>query len=161
ERDLGRFRLELSPFDWSAKTLTATQVSAAELPELSWELHYPDEKDADSPGAVYADEHVEHGEITRGGVYAEHVEARGGRAFLVVNGRQRAGEKPCGASVVPLIALPGYRERDAERAMNIRVPTCQATLEDTIEIPAGPFIFGGPGQPPSELAKKYRGPEQV
>jgi hypothetical protein len=46
-RDLGRFRLELAPFDWDPVALQAVPVDAATLPRLAWGLHatvpyYPD-----------------------------------------------------------------------------------------------------------------------
>jgi hypothetical protein len=55
-------------------------------------------------------------------------------------------------SILPVRALPGYARRAPCRPeFTIAVPTCQATWAGTIEIPAGPFIEGGPGEPPSEL----------
>ena len=47
-------------------------------------------------------------------------------------------------------ALPGYPQRKlGPQRHRIPVPSCQATYADMIEIPAGEFIYGGPGEPPS------------
>jgi formylglycine-generating enzyme required for sulfatase activity len=46
-------------------------------------------------------------------------------------------------------------QRAARPTVRITVPTCDATLADTIAIPAGPFIFGGAGEPPSPVVKQY------
>jgi formylglycine-generating enzyme required for sulfatase activity len=87
-----------------------------------------------------------------GGTRLDTAEAAGGPAFLVISGRHRRGEPDCGPSIIPIRALPGYPQRSAgPERHRIPVPTCQATLADMIEIPAGPFIYGGPGDPPSPL----------
>jgi hypothetical protein len=93
---------------------------------------------------------AEHEDVERGashtaaGAQVQDVEARGGRAFLRI---RRPG---CAPSLLPLQELPGYAERDRRRPVfQIRVPTCAATRAGTLEIPAGPFIYGGAGEPPS------------
>ncbi len=152
DRDLGRFVLELAPFDWDPQALRAVPVPASELPDLAWELRYSDRDDPDSPGALFEPRHLTVGThaVTSDPIaYAVHVEARGGPAFLIVTGRGRRGQR-CARSIVPLHQLPGYVQREhAEPVLRIRVPTCSTTLADTIEIPAGPFIYGGPGDPPA------------
>jgi eukaryotic-like serine/threonine-protein kinase len=88
-----------------------------------------------------------------GSSVVEHVEARGGPAFLVI------GRGSCAPSVVPVQELPGYARREAaEAVLHIAVPTCSATLAGTIAIPAGPFIYGGVGEPPSAAVAKDRDP---
>ena len=144
-RDLGWFVLSLEPFDWDPQTQQARRVSAETQRELSWELHLPDPEDPNSPGPVYADELVVRDPPHFDGMArVEAVEARGGAAFLVV----RRG--PCRPSILPLRQLPGYAARQHEpRVLHVRVPTCQATLADTIAIPPGPFVFRGVGEPAS------------
>jgi hypothetical protein len=146
--NMGRFTLSLEPFDWDPQTQLATRVDAAAL-GLAWQLHLWSE---DEP----AREFIEHDEIERGpvsyeaGALVQDVEARGGRAFLAI---KRRG---CTDSLIPLKDLPGYADR--ERTMprfEIRVPTCAATWAGMIEIPAGRFVYGGVGVPPSSEVAKY------
>jgi formylglycine-generating enzyme required for sulfatase activity len=154
DRDLGRFTLELAPFDWDPQALRAVPVPASQL-VLHWELHTPDRDDPDAPGARYEPRYLEAGEPTLGATLRQHVEARGGRAFLVISGRGRPGEA-CAPSIVPLSNLPGYIHRnEPERTLHIAVPTCQASLADTLAIAAGPFIFGGVGDPPTHQLDEY------
>jgi formylglycine-generating enzyme required for sulfatase activity len=152
DRDMGRFALELVPFDWDVDQLKPIPVSADRLPNLHWQLYEPNPDDPDSPGdplpeslvvrspAIVATDHLSR---------TEHVEARGGRAFLLVTGRGQASEA-CSESIIFLRQLPGYAQRDrAEKTLRVVVPTCQTTRADTIEIPAGTFVHGGVGDPPS------------
>jgi formylglycine-generating enzyme required for sulfatase activity len=89
----------------------------------------------------------------------EHVEARGGPAFLILSGRGRPGES-CPDSIVPLRRLPGYSERDRqETTIRVPVPTCQASRAGMVEIPAGRFVFGGRGEPPCARPDLY--PESI
>jgi formylglycine-generating enzyme required for sulfatase activity len=134
-RNLGRIALALEPFDWDPAGQRAVRVDPAGL-ALGWELH---------GAALTGDEVVRGTPRIEGGAVVEHAEVRGGDASLVV----RRG--PCPPSVIPLHDLPGYARRDHELALRVAVPTCRATLAGTIEIPAGPFIYGGPGEPPSQV----------
>jgi formylglycine-generating enzyme required for sulfatase activity len=142
-RDLGRFVLQLEPFDWDPAAQQATRVDPATL-GLAWELHSWESDDQ------YGDR-VPEDDVVRGspqlapGALVEHVEARGGRAFLLV----KRGD--CKPSIVPLHDLPGYARRDQlEAVLHVPVPVCAATLADTIVIPEGEFVFGGPGEPRSQ-----------
>ncbi|CAN5852559.1 hypothetical protein BH11MYX3_BH11MYX3_04390 [soil metagenome] len=146
-RDLGRFVLSLEPFDWDPVTQQARRVSPSAVPQLGWTLHLPDPDDPTSPGERYADELVVRSDAhVIGTALVENVEARGGAAFLKVT------RGACGPSIVPLRQLPGYTRRElAPAVFHLRVPTCQATLVDTVSIPAGPFLFGGVGEPPATL----------
>jgi formylglycine-generating enzyme required for sulfatase activity len=153
DRDMGTFTLELAPFDWDAKNLRAVPVPASEL-NLAWELHLPDRQDRDAPGEQYPSRLLAHGDRKLGATLREQVEARGGQAYLVVTGRGRNGET-CAPSVVPLSRLPGYIERRKARTVRIAIPTCAATLSDTVAIAAGPFISGGLGDPPTPLGSDY------
>src|SRR5690606_30642871 len=68
-------------------------------------------------------------------------EASAGPAFLEVD------RGPCPPAIVRLRWLPGYAQRsEAPERLLVRVPTCQATLAGTVAIPAGVFIYGGPGE---------------
>ena len=153
DRDMGRFTLEFRPFDWDDKHLKILPVAASELPDLEWKLYAPAEDDPENPG-----EELPPHFLTRvsggpaGEARVDHVESRGGSAFLVVSGRNRRGASPCAPSVVHLARLPGYRTREtAPPTLVIRVPTCHATRAGMVPIPAGPFIFGGVGEPPEHV----------
>jgi eukaryotic-like serine/threonine-protein kinase len=151
--NLGQFDLVLQPFDWidgAPKT-----VSAADLPALSWRLHGPSADNVHRPGAPMPAELVRIQHMT--GV--DRVEAPGGMAFLRIDGRGRAGES-CAPSWLRLQSLPGFATRgEAPRTITIAVPTCKATLAGMVEIPAGPFIYGGPGDPPTKYPD-YAEPEE-
>jgi formylglycine-generating enzyme required for sulfatase activity len=153
DRDMGRFTLELAPFDWDPVHLRAIPVAASSL-DLQWELHVPDRQDPEAPGEVYPSRVLEHGEREVGATLRESIEARGGEAFLIVRGRGRPGET-CPPSVVPLEHLPGYIQRAKEQTVSLRIPTCQATLADMVPIAAGPFISGGPGDPPTPADPEF------
>lgn len=143
-RDLGRFVLSLEPFDWDPTTRAASRVAPSSSTAFAWELHLPADDDPASPGPVYANELVHRGEPKVVGLaLVEEVEARGGTAFLVVK------RGACAPSILPL-RLPGYLKRNGPLGMlHVRVPTCQASQTDMISIPAGEFVFGGVGVPPS------------
>jgi formylglycine-generating enzyme required for sulfatase activity len=136
------------------------------LPDLQWQIHESDPDDLDSPGKPMAEVLVVRGtpalapdHLSR----TEHIEARGGKAFLVVTGRGRASDQ-CPPSIVPIRQLPGYAQRDrAEPVLRVRVPTCQTTRADTILIPAGNFVHGGLGEPalPGMPQVKEEAPEEV
>ncbi|HUJ58728.1 MAG TPA: SUMF1/EgtB/PvdO family nonheme iron enzyme [Kofleriaceae bacterium] len=154
DRDLGAFALELQPFDWDAAALRATPVPASSLPGLAWQLYYPDAADPDAPGAAYADRHLVRGARTLGATLIDQVEARGGRAFLVIDGRGRAGER-CPPAIVPIAQVPGYIQRAAARTLHVAVPTCAASRAGTLAIARGPFLYGGAGEPASAVAAQY------
>ena len=142
DRDLGRFTLSLESFDWDPVALRAIPMSSQ---GLGWELHLPDPADLTQPGPPFPDHLLVRGERhLEGKALVEEIEARGGASFLVVT---RAG---CAPSIVPLRKLPGYTQRDhVAPVIRIRVPTCQVSNVHAIPIPAGPFMFGGAGEPPS------------
>ena len=152
DRDMGLFALELTAFDWDPVARKTIQVPLESLPRLKWRLFDPDVDDRDAPGRPVADGLV--GPVTRE-IGREHVEARGGAAFLVLAGRGR-GDETCAPSIVRLKALPGYARRLRDEAVfRVQVPTCQASRADMIEIPAGPFLQGGVGDPPSTVQAQY------
>jgi len=153
ERDMGRFALELAPFDWDVAERRPVAVPLDTLPKMQWELHDGDPDDRESPGPPMLESLFVRGAPVLAPDHRsrmEHVEARGGRAFLLVTGRG-AGSQRCAPSTVPLRQLPGYAQRDrAEPLLRVRVPTCQATRAGMMPIPAGPFVHGGAGEPPSK-----------
>jgi formylglycine-generating enzyme required for sulfatase activity len=156
-RDLGRFVLALEPFDWDPQ---AQQPRPAALGPLSWELRTWRSQD-DYGERVADDDVVRGGAALERGALVEHVETRGGRAYLLVH------RGACAPSVIRLIDLPGYATREqAEIELHVPVPTCAATEADTIEIPAGRFIYGGVGEPPAPLLRddpdpQYRAEHEV
>jgi eukaryotic-like serine/threonine-protein kinase len=154
--NLGRFQLELAPFDWDAEQLAARPVPITELPELRWELREPDPADLDRESdRRLAEVTVRSSEPGAGGrTRVDTVEAPGRAAFLVIEGRGRGGAS-CPPSILPIRALPGYALRGKPVRFEIKVPTCQASAAGTVDIPAGPFMSGGPGEPPSSYAAKY------
>lgn len=158
DRDLGLVTFELAPFDWDAENLRAVPVAIAELPALAWTLVAPKFDDPDAPGDPLPAERFGRfaPRLATDGLTSLHpAEAPGGAAFLVITGRGRRTET-CAPSIIPLRSLPGYARRSAgPQLLRIRIPTCQTTRADTIEVAAGPFIFGGLGQPPSSYQRDY------
>jgi len=151
DRDVGRFTLRLEPFDWDEAAQRAIPVRIDRVPALAWTLRPPDPADPDAPGEAPL------ASLTRGpstaapdrGARLDHAEARGGPAFLVVDGRGTDGET-CPPSIVPLRQLPGYASRvRAEPVLRVHVPTCHASRAGMVHLAAGPFVRGGAGQPPS------------
>ena len=142
-RDLGKFVLELEPFDWDPGHASAIAVDPARV-ALAWELRVWEDKDTYGPRV--ADDDVVRGEPrVEGASVMEHVEARGGRAYLWIS------RGSCTPSIVPLADLPGYAKRERqEPVLHVRVPTCAASLVDSVAIPAGPFLYGGVGEPRSK-----------
>ncbi|MBK7078815.1 MAG: SUMF1/EgtB/PvdO family nonheme iron enzyme [Myxococcales bacterium] len=158
DRDLGRSLLVIRAFDWDPVTLTATDTTAA---RFTWTLVRPDPADDARPGPPFAP-----GDLTRrpqtapaGAVGAELVIARGGPAVLVIDRVDRAG-RPCTPAIVPIRRLTGYRSGAAPMPLDLRVPTCEGTRAGMIEVEAGPFIAGGVGEPPSEVARDKGQPER-
>jgi hypothetical protein len=142
--DLGRIVLQLEPFDWDPGAQQAIPVDPAKV-QLRWELHTW--TNDDQYGELVSDDEVVRGTPRlEGPAVVEHVEAHGGRAFLLI------WRGDCKPSVVPLRDLPGYAKREhTEAVLRIPVPTCAATRAGMIPIPAGPFIYGGVGEPPSQF----------
>jgi formylglycine-generating enzyme required for sulfatase activity len=147
---MGEVELSIEPFDWDADLLSDRPVNPAELPGFSISLHRCG-AGANQPGEELAPEQLRIKPLAGDSPVARlfRVEAPGMRAFLRVDHRGREGER-CPPSWIYLDSLPGYAERRrGERPLwRIRVPTCRASLADTVVIPAGEVIFGGQGEPP-------------
>ncbi len=143
--DLGRFELALEMVEWD--DASSPRVVPADV--IRWHFHIADETDPGSPGPVFEERWLERGEPVRvGSRLVETIEARGGRAFLVVD---RQG---CESSILPL-DIPGYTQRERGHRLEIRIPTCKMTRANVRDIPAGPFVFGGFGEPPSAYLRDY------
>lgn len=160
--NLGQVELALAPFDWAEGR--EVPVPAAQLPALSWRVFGARPGDPHNPG-----EELPAPLVRRLGTAAqgddgtrrvERVELPGGTAFLRIDGRGRAGQR-CAPSWIRLQALPGYAARQQPaRRLELPVPTCAASAADMVEIEAGPFIYGGPGEPAVPTAERLE-PEQV
>ncbi len=142
--DLGRFVLSLEPFEWDH---AQRAVAVAPREPLRWELRLPKLDEPDAPGDSFDPTWIVHGTPRiEGNAMVEHVEAHGGRAYLVIS---RPG---CAPSVVPLRQLPGFAHREqAEPTLHVRTPTCEATSFDMVTISGGPFVYGGLGEPASKI----------
>ncbi len=157
--NLGAVELALAPFEW-AQNGDEVAVDPALLPELSWRVFAPHPDDEHRPGDEMPPSLVKRGATTtRGRTRTEPVELPGGSAFLRLDGRGRRGER-CEPSWIRLRDLPGYASRGAPRRLELAVPTCAASAWGEVTIEAGPFLYGGRGQPPTAHAE-YEQPEQV
>ena len=158
--NVGTVELELAPFDIRGGTLVP--VPAGEL-QLAWELWATDNGNVSLPSSAVPDELVErHPAHVEGGHLVQQVSAPGGAVVLRITGRNRPGDPPCAAAWVPIVAFPGYSASDVHH-VPIEVPTCQASRADTIEVPAGEFIYGGDGERPTRMKGQpdYTMPEKT
>ena len=161
--DLGLVDLDVQAFDWDPDALAARSVPASRVPDLRWTFYEPDRADPSQPGDPVAPQKIRRG--TRhldasADRFTERVEVRAGPAFLRLEGRGRAGQS-CGPSWLRLRWLPGYAERERPTPLRIRVPTCAATRAGTLAVPAGPFVFGGAGDPPTRFPAFADPPEST
>lgn len=149
--NFGRIELRMHPFDYREGGTTSA-VDAVELPKLHWTLYAADPKNGHEPGEPMPVEVVKIekcGELD--GAHVDRVEAPGGAVFLKIEHRGRNGET-CAPSWIRLSSLPGYSmaaQGNLPR-IDIDVPTCQASRWGMVEIPAGPFFFGGQSVPKVE-----------
>ena len=139
--DVGTFVLELSAFDWAPSTRTPISVSISQIAGLDWRLYEPSSNDDLSPSATAIRFTRREATTNDPRVRNWRVEARGGKAILSVS---RSG---CAPSLIPLVRLPGYVQRDGVPRLKVAVPTCAATKRGMIEIESGPYISGGLGEP--------------
>lgn len=157
--NIGRIDLRIEAFDLKLDAAGALVDEHVDAPDLRWELFDPAADDPDSAGSKTPADRFEPGErrFEHGTLVETGIEVRGGDAFLKVYGRVGT----CEPSVIPLRRLPGNDEYDKPREIRIRVPTCSASAFDTVLVPAGPFVFGGVGDPPSGLGADYLPIEEV
>jgi formylglycine-generating enzyme required for sulfatase activity len=140
--DLGTFVLELRAFDWDSNARKPIPVAMSRLPGFDWQLFDTAGGDDLAPSTTQLVVERTETSVRDPLARAWRVEARGGKAILVVS---RPG---CPPSVIPLARLPGYSQRERDHTLIVSVPTCEATLRETVEIEAGPYISGGLGDPP-------------
>lgn len=151
--NFGRVELRLQLFDYSFD-YSAVPADAADYPELRWTLYAQDANDEHQRGKPLPDHLVaiQSSEL-RDGARVDLVEAPGGTLFLAVEGRGKRGER-CAPSIIRLRAWPSYSTSASAGAQpfHLWVPTCAASRRDMIEIPAGPFVYGGLAEPPTRFA---------
>lgn len=158
--NLGSFELTLRAFEVDPVSGEERLVPASALPELDFVLREPDRDDPTKPGRPYDEAYVARSERRiADGAWVEKVRARGGPAFLEVRGRGVSGAS-CAPATIQLKSLPGYAEAQAPAKLPIWFPTCAESARDTVEVPAGPYVSGGAGEPPTRFAS-YVEPEQI
>ena len=145
-----RIRTNLGTLDLVVTMFDRTAAGSVAVPpgELVWTIHGAS-PDLNEPGAVFSDQ-LASVERTGDGI---RVSAPGGVVFLAVSNRGKRGET-CAPSWIRIQSFPGYAAQ--RQRLAIEVPTCQATRFGMADIPAGEFIYGGPGDPPS---KQYGVPD--
>lgn len=145
--NFGTIDLVLQPYDWIDGA--AHPVHAGALPELRWTLHDADPRNRHRESAARSAELITRlGEHRDPHAWTYRLRTPGGMAFLAVDGRGRLGER-CAPAMIRLQSLPGYAGNRAPERVVVRVPTCQVTQAGMIEVPAGQFVYGGPGEPAS------------
>ncbi len=146
--DLGYVRLQIGVVDWDAQTQASTPVLTRELPNLRWSLHEVDRADPTGLGPSRDGQFVRvRNQQLHDQKWQFDIETRSGPAVLLVSGRGRARED-CPPARVNLQSLPGFATRSATPVnVAVVVPSCKATAAQTLEIAAGPFWHGGPGEP--------------
>ncbi len=152
QSNTGTLDLVIVPFDW-AGTSPVEPVPAGidALPQLSLSLYEAkpgEDNEFSEPGAPIPERFVQLPPVDLGVLRTQRIHAPGGTVFLRIDGRGRPGEH-CAPSWIRILQFPGYRTDDIASIV-LRVPTCQATFADTKTIEAGPFIYGGPGEPRSK-----------
>jgi serine/threonine protein kinase/formylglycine-generating enzyme required for sulfatase activity len=146
--NLGRFELTLEPFDWDLAAARPVAVDASTLETPRLVLYDRDREHPDDPGAPLR---TTMSPVRRqGAAFAVDVEVRGGPAYIAIAGRGRPGTS-CTTSWIPLRWLPGYVDRPSHPTLRLVYPTCAASLAGTVQIPAGEFVRGGLGDPPSSI----------
>lgn len=156
-RNKGRVDLVVELFDRAGG-----QAPIADFPDLSIQLFearehgVTHERDVHRPGRPLPVDLVA---IARPRTGTFRVEAPGGMVFLKIDGRGRRGES-CAPSWLRIEALPGYVDRDRTPQIALSVPSCRASESDMVRIPAGAFIYGGPGEPPTRFPD-YVEPEET
>jgi eukaryotic-like serine/threonine-protein kinase len=148
--NLGRVDIALEAFDWVDGQPRAVPIS--ELPGLELRLYAPARDDLNLPGEPLPEE------LVRAGL--DRIEAPGGLLFLRIDGRGRAAEV-CAASWLRILSFPGYADREVTPRINLSIPTCQASMAGTVEIPEGELIHGGPGVPPTAHPEYVQAEQRV
>lgn len=136
----------MAPYDWHDGKIVP--VRADQMPDLAVTVYGANPDDPNQPGDRIPDNLVR---IVAGdgagNARIQRISAPGGTVFLKLYGRGRPGER-CAPSWIRIQAFPGYRVEE-RKLIDLPVPTCRASLADTVPIEKGPFVYGGPGDPPS------------
>jgi len=156
----GTVDLVVIPFDWVDTAAIPAGLDAVR--DLSITLFSAKPDDLSEPGERLPSSVVAiQPPADLGVLRTQRIRAPGGTTFLRIDGRGRRGEK-CGPSWIRIQAFPGYLTDDIKRIV-AWVPTCRATLVNTVTIEAGNFVYGGPGEPRSTHygAPDYTEAEQI
>ena len=153
QSNMGTLDLEIVPFDWGGDTFVKPVPSGINaIPDLSislYEANADESNEFNEHGALIPKQFIQilplEGTDT---VKRQRIHAPGGTVFLRVDGRGRQGEH-CAPSWIRILQFPGYLTDDIKRIV-LWVPTCRATFANMVTIEAGPFIYGGPGEPASK-----------
>jgi formylglycine-generating enzyme required for sulfatase activity len=145
--NIGEIEVVIEAFDWDAKAQRATEAPTPE----DWRWDFLDRSDPALERAFLDGLVARRAPRRAGQARAEALDIRGGPASLIVT---RPG---CTPSVVPL-QLPGYDAARVRRTLRLRIPTCAASREDMVQIPGGPFIYGGAGEPPAPVIAEIADP---
>ena len=151
--NLGTLDFTLAPFD--LRDGAVVPVNIEQTPDLTVTVYGARSDDGNEPGDPIPDKLVRI--VATGGAGSpriQRISAPGGAVFLKLDHRGRPGER-CAPSWIRVQAFPGFRVDDVKR-VELPVPTCRASLANTVAIDAGPFWYGGPGDP---LAKHYGEPD--
>jgi formylglycine-generating enzyme required for sulfatase activity len=157
-KNLGTVDLIFKPFDGAEGT---SPVDPALLPRLSWRLYRAKQDNVHEPGDAFPESMVHAERKASRGERIDRVQAPGGAAFLRIDGRGGDGEA-CAPSWIRIQALPGYAEGQTMiQTIEIPFPTCGASAAGMVEVPAGPFIYGGFGEQPTRYPNDYAQPERT
>ncbi|MBC7978587.1 MAG: SUMF1/EgtB/PvdO family nonheme iron enzyme, partial [Myxococcales bacterium] len=141
----GTMDLVVIPFDWAGSAAVPSGI--APLAQLSLTLHGAG-NDLYEPGEQLPDDVIDVSKpVDVGFQRIQRIRAPGGTVFLRFAHRGRAGET-CPASWIRIQAFPGYLTAKI-RSIVLWVPTCAATYANTAIVEAGPFLYGGAGEPRS------------
>lgn len=147
--DTGLVRFEVELIDRDPRGLGAVKVDAGQFPHFAVTLLDIDLNDPRKAAAPRDRRFVRMSAPTlREGRWTAELETRSGPVFLRIDGRGRTGEH-CPPSYLRLRGLPGYGARaGGAQPVRLTVPSCSASDVDMVLVPAGPFYFGGVGDPP-------------
>jgi formylglycine-generating enzyme required for sulfatase activity len=147
ESNMGTVDLTIVPFDLIDGTPIPSGLAA--VPQLSISLYEAKANDLNEHGSPLPPERVSVLPASDvDGQRTQRIRAPGGTVFLEIEHRGRPGER-CNPSWTRILSFPGYRT-DAVKQITLWVPTCRATAANLVRIESGPFIYGGPGEPPSK-----------